>query len=112
MQVTCAPLSALGDGNLMSSSSVSCGGHRASTCASCPFDKSSKTLHGSSWCGGQCAWKHQQCMKPNSSPCSPKSVSCGGHRRASCNDCPYSNGHNHGQGWCNGECSWAGGACR
>lgn len=34
-------------------------------------------------------------------------VSCGGHRAASCKDCPQGNG----AGWCNGDCFWKEGKC-
>ena len=37
-------------------SQVSCGNHRASSCADCPQG------HGSSWCNGECAWKDGQCL--------------------------------------------------
>ena len=35
---------------------VSCGNHRASSCADCPQG------HGSSWCNGECNWKDSQCL--------------------------------------------------
>ena len=36
------------------------------------------------------------------------SVSCGGHRASSCNECPQGNG----AAWCNGDCQWNTGSCR
>lgn len=35
------------------------------------------------------------------------SVVCGGHKAASCSECPQG----HGAGWCNGECEWKDGGC-
>jgi hypothetical protein len=35
-------------------------------------------------------------------------VSCGGHRRNTCAECPIGDDGvtNHGSGWCNGDCTW------
>jgi len=41
-----------------------------------------------------------------------ESVSCGGHRAATCGECPLENGANHGASWCNGECAWQNGKCQ
>merc|ERR1712157_294283 len=35
---------------------VSCGGHRAGTCAECPQG------HGAVWCNGECTWSNKQCV--------------------------------------------------
>merc|ERR1712066_685377 len=34
---------------------VSCGGHKAQSCAACPQG------YGASWCNGDCVWKNEQC---------------------------------------------------
>jgi len=39
--------------------------------------------------------------------CKAGEVSCGGHCRLTCAQCPSGNG----ESWCHGECKWAGGAC-
>lgn len=41
---------------------VSCGGHRASSCAGCPQSR------GALWCNGDCAWQGGQCSPKQSLP--------------------------------------------
>lgn len=41
-----------------STSDVSCGGHRAETCAECPMG------FGRAWCNGDCSWQNGQCVLP------------------------------------------------
>ena len=36
--------------------SVSCGKHKATTCADCPQG------NGASWCNGDCQWVNEQCQ--------------------------------------------------
>ena len=38
------------------SSGVSCGSHRANSCALCPFDGKGK-YYGAGWCNGRCQWR-------------------------------------------------------
>merc|ERR1712142_1215031 len=38
---------------------VSCGNHRARSCAECTQG------HGRSWCNGDCLWMNNQCMQSN-----------------------------------------------
>ena len=37
-------------------SGVGCGGHRADSCALCPFDAQGN-FYGAGWCNGQCHWR-------------------------------------------------------
>jgi len=48
----CADGSSGGTGTL-----VSCGGHKAKTCADCPQG------NGASWCNGDCSWSQNKCTK-------------------------------------------------
>ena len=72
---------------------MSCGKHKASTCADCPQGK------GAARCNGDCQWVNGQCQS---------SVSCGRHRASTCTDCPQGKG----AAWCNGDCRWVNGKCQ
>jgi len=63
----------------LASADVSCGGHRAKTCAECPGPKN---IGG--WCNGDCQWRSNECLdRPD------PVVSCGGDIPAkSCDKCP------------------------
>ena len=78
----------------MIASSVSCGGHSATTCAECPQG------HGESWCNNDCEWDFSSstCVTATFLP----TVSCGNHKATTCAECPQGNG----ESWCNGECYW------
>jgi len=71
---------------------VTCGSHKAVTCALCTGD------HGASWCNGDCAWLDGQCKAALKS--------CGGHSAPTCGEC----GQN--PSYCNGDCVWTNGQCR
>lgn len=60
---------------------VSCGNHHASSCALCPIVGSSvrQFNRGSSWCNGDCQWRHNQCTgadteKPEARPENPDKI--------------------------------------
>ena len=82
---------------------VSCGSHRASSCAKCPQG------NGASWCNGDCKWTSK-----NGGSCQLKEhrVSCGHHNAPTCAECTKGKGAS----WCNGDCEWLdgenGGVCQ
>ncbi|KAL7527170.1 hypothetical protein ACHAWF_002064, partial [Thalassiosira exigua] len=107
------------------SASVSCGAHLARSCDECPQG------HGADWCNGQCEWRDDQCVQrtkaehfnnlpmeeadTNNNQLSPPrryksysgltnepTVTCGGHKARSCEECPQG----HGAAWCNDQCEW------
>eukprot|EP00418_Pyrodinium_bahamense_P023430 CAMPEP_0179148548 /NCGR_PEP_ID=MMETSP0796-20121207/71896_1 /TAXON_ID=73915 /ORGANISM="Pyrodinium bahamense, Strain pbaha01" /LENGTH=181 /DNA_ID=CAMNT_0020849281 /DNA_START=64 /DNA_END=606 /DNA_ORIENTATION=+ len=93
-------------GGVVASAKVSCGSHRAASCADCPQG------HGATWCNGDCVFSANQCTPKDESrgaslPTKEKAVSCGGHEASSCNACP----RGYGASWCNGDCMWLRGEC-
>jgi len=50
--------------------SVNCGGHRAETCAKCPYKKSGEYM-GKHWCNGECNWAEETetCLDAPVDPC-------------------------------------------
>merc|ERR1719284_25706 len=75
---------------------VSCGGHEAPDCASCPEGR------GPRWCNGDCIWAGGNCQRRAGYP---NWVSCGGHYAASCAQCPWPTAERL-ESWCNGDCVW------
>ena len=46
---------------------VSCGGHKATTCAACPY-ADNDVNHGKSWCNGDCTWtSNNECVSRSGS---------------------------------------------
>lgn len=78
--------------SLPASADVSCGGHRAETCALCPWD--GDRWAGRGWCNGECHWANGECVS--------ESVACGnGANAVKCADCPA------GESGCgNTDCAW------
>jgi len=50
------PCEGQASGGTDSSALVTCGGHKAKTCAECPQG------NGADWCSGDCVWKDNQCV--------------------------------------------------
>ena len=91
---------------------VSCGNHRAPSCAECPQG------NGAFWCNGECEWTYSEDggeCKSKSSQLGSNTVDCGGRFAHTCFQCTNELNNNTDGSQCGGDCYWwlssSGGVC-